>query len=95
VGGVNGWSQARGGHGLPKVSPGLAMPYPSTPCRQATPETALRPFQGWPSCRVGDLRPSFTLLDTSYQPPMAMVNGCHLLGRFSTHLVGCSKEKKL
>jgi hypothetical protein len=30
----------RGGHGLPKVSPGPAMPYPSMPCRWATPETA-------------------------------------------------------
>jgi hypothetical protein len=37
---------ARGGHGLPKVSPGTAMPYPSMPWGRATPETALRPFQG-------------------------------------------------
>jgi hypothetical protein len=28
------------GHGLPKVLPGPAMPNPSTPCGQATPETA-------------------------------------------------------
>jgi hypothetical protein len=42
---------ARGGHGLPKVSPESAMPYPSTPCRQAT-------------CKVGGLRPSSTPLDT-------------------------------
>jgi hypothetical protein len=28
---------ARGGHGLPKVSPKSAMPYPSTPCGRATP----------------------------------------------------------
>jgi hypothetical protein len=33
----------RGGHRLPKVSPGPAMPYPSTPCGRATPQTALRP----------------------------------------------------
>jgi hypothetical protein len=33
---------ARGGHELPKVSLGLAMPEPSTRCRRATPETALR-----------------------------------------------------
>jgi hypothetical protein len=26
---------ARGGHGLPKVLPGPAMPYPSTPCGRA------------------------------------------------------------
>jgi hypothetical protein len=38
--------RARGGQGLPKVSLGLAMPYPSMPCRRATPVTALRPFQG-------------------------------------------------
>jgi hypothetical protein len=38
---------ARGDHGLPKVSPGPAMPYPSMPYRQATPETALQPFMGW------------------------------------------------
>jgi hypothetical protein len=31
---------ARGGHGLPEVSLGPAMPYPYTPCGQATPETA-------------------------------------------------------
>jgi hypothetical protein len=31
---------ARGGQELPKVSSGPAMPYPLTPCRRATPETA-------------------------------------------------------
>jgi hypothetical protein len=31
---------ARGGHGLLKVSSGPAMPYPSTPCGRATPETS-------------------------------------------------------
>jgi hypothetical protein len=30
----------RGGHGLPKVSPVPAMPYPSTPCGWVNPETA-------------------------------------------------------
>jgi hypothetical protein len=35
---------AKGGHGLPKVIPGPAMPYPSTPCKRATPETGSRPF---------------------------------------------------
>jgi hypothetical protein len=30
----------RGGHGLPKVSLGPAMPDSSTPCERATPETA-------------------------------------------------------
>jgi hypothetical protein len=43
----------RGGHGLPKVSPGPAMPYPFTPCRRVTPETTLQPFQGWPARRGG------------------------------------------
>jgi hypothetical protein len=38
---------ARGGRGLPKVSCVTAMPNPSTPSRRATPETALRLFQGW------------------------------------------------
>jgi hypothetical protein len=32
---------ARGGHGLAKVSPGPTKPYPSTPYRRATPETAV------------------------------------------------------
>jgi hypothetical protein len=50
---------AKDGHGLPKVSPGPTIPY-----RQATPETAQQPFQGWPVCWAGSLRPSFTLLDT-------------------------------
>jgi hypothetical protein len=40
---------ARGGHGLPKVLPGPAMPCSSTPCGRATPETALQPFQEWPA----------------------------------------------
>jgi hypothetical protein len=33
---------ARGGHGLTKVSPGHAMPYHFTLCRQATPEGYFR-----------------------------------------------------
>jgi hypothetical protein len=60
---------AWGGHGLLKVSPGLAMPDPSTPCGRAIPETALWPFQGWPeavfypvgypaSSAYGPLRPN-------------------------------------
>ena len=32
---------ARGSHGLPKVSPGPAMPDPSTPSGWATPEMAI------------------------------------------------------
>jgi hypothetical protein len=48
----------RGGHGLPKVS---LVPVLPNPCGRATPETALQPFQGWPTCRVGGLQPSSTL----------------------------------
>jgi hypothetical protein len=43
---------ARGNHGLPKVSLGLAIPDPYMLCGQATPETALRPFLGRPIGRV-------------------------------------------
>jgi hypothetical protein len=35
---------ARGGHGLPKASPGPAMLYPSMPYGRATAELALWPF---------------------------------------------------
>jgi hypothetical protein len=51
---------AGGGHGLPKVSPGPAMLHTSRQSRQTTPEMAIRPFQGWPACRKGGLRPSST-----------------------------------
>jgi hypothetical protein len=60
----------RGGHGLPKVSLGPAMPDPSMPCWRATPETALRPFQGWPARRTGGLRLSSTPMDTLCRTPM-------------------------
>jgi hypothetical protein len=36
---------------IPKVLSGPAMPNPSTPCRRATPEIALQPFQGRPPTR--------------------------------------------
>jgi hypothetical protein len=52
---------ARGGHALPKVSPGPVMPNPSTPCGWVT---------GWPGRRAGGLRPSATLLDTPRRTPM-------------------------
>jgi len=60
---------ARGGQGLPKVSHGLTMPNLSTPCGRATPEIALRLFQGWPARKAGGLRPSSTPLDTSRCTP--------------------------
>jgi hypothetical protein len=44
---------ARGGHGLLNVSLGPAMLNPSMPCGRATPETALRWFQVWPSMQGG------------------------------------------
>ena len=63
---------AGGGHGLPKVSPGLAMPNPSTPCGQATTETALWPFLGWPACRASGLRPFSTPVDAPRHAPLHM-----------------------
>jgi hypothetical protein len=54
---------ARGFHGL-QVSLGLAMPDPSTPCGQATPETAIQLFLEWRAHRVRGLRPPYTPLDT-------------------------------
>jgi hypothetical protein len=42
------------------------MPYPSTPCKLATPETALWLFQGW----VGGLWAFSTPLDTPRCTPM-------------------------
>jgi hypothetical protein len=61
---------ATGGHGLPKVSIRPTMPDPSTPCGRASPETALRPFQGWPASRAGVTWPSSTHLDTPCCTPM-------------------------
>jgi hypothetical protein len=43
-----------GGHGLPKVSPGPAMPDPSTPFGWAIPETTLQPFLECPAHRAGE-----------------------------------------
>jgi hypothetical protein len=60
---------ARGGHELPKVSPEPAMPYSSIPYGRATPETALRPFQGWAARRTGGLRTSFIPLNTPRHLP--------------------------
>jgi hypothetical protein len=65
---VVGWKRqartGRGIHGLPKVSPGPAMPNPYTPCGRVTPQTALRPFWGWPALRAGGLGLSSPPLDT-------------------------------
>jgi hypothetical protein len=61
---------ARGGHGLPNVSLGPAMPYPSIPCGRATPETALRTFQWQPTRRAGGLPPLSTRLDIPRGTPL-------------------------
>jgi hypothetical protein len=48
---VKSWNHgriARGGHRLLTISPGPAMPYPSTPCRRAIPETPFSSFRGGP-----------------------------------------------
>jgi hypothetical protein len=63
----------RDGHGLPKVSPGPTMPYPATPSGRATPKMVLQPFQGWPPCKAGGLRPSSTPLDTPRRTPMLKI----------------------
>jgi hypothetical protein len=54
------------------------MPDSSMPCRRANPDTASWPFLGWPTRRVGGLRPSSSLLDTPRRKPMLPV--CVLLG---------------
>jgi hypothetical protein len=61
---------AKGSHGLPKVSHGPALPFLFTLCGRATPEMTLRPYQGWPVCRAGGLRPSSIPLDTPRRKPM-------------------------
>jgi hypothetical protein len=63
---------ARGGNGLPELSPGPATPNSSTSCGRATPETTLWPFQGWPACRAGGLQLSPTPLDTPRCTPMLL-----------------------
>jgi hypothetical protein len=61
------WAYGKGGHGLPKVSFGPAMPYSFTPCGRATPERGIL-LAGQPvSC---NLRPSSIPLDASRHTPM-------------------------
>jgi hypothetical protein len=60
---------ARSGRGLSKVSPGPAMPYPSTPCGPGTPEKALRPFQWWAHPPSG--RPAGRLYPIGHPTPYA------------------------
>jgi hypothetical protein len=64
------WGMLWGGHGLPKVLLGPAMPDPPTPFGLATTEMAFQPFQRLPTHRAGGLWPSFTPLDTPRRTPM-------------------------
>jgi hypothetical protein len=64
---------ARGGHGLPKVATGPAMPNSFMTWGRATIETALQPFQGWPAHRESGLQPSSTLFVTPRRTPMKEV----------------------
>jgi hypothetical protein len=68
---------ARGGHGLPKVSPGSAMPYPSTPAGRATPKTALGPMavSGVASPQGG--RPAGVFYPFSHPTPTPMTSLPH------------------
>jgi hypothetical protein len=77
----------RGGHELPKVSPGPAKPDPFTSCRQDTPKTALRPFLGWPACRAGSLQSSSTLLDTPRRTPMGLISSWKILFLFQFSII--------
>jgi hypothetical protein len=52
---------AMDGHGLPKASPGPAMPYPSTPCWRATPETSDTAVYGVARPQDGQSAASFYL----------------------------------
>jgi hypothetical protein len=62
----------RGGHEVPKVSPGPAMPDPSTPYGQATAETASWPFLEWSARRDCSRRPLSILLDAPRMPMVKM-----------------------
>jgi hypothetical protein len=69
----------RGGHGH-----GLTLPmaYSSTPCEQATPETALWPFHRWPAHRASGLRPA-TPSDTPRHKPLLLAVSC-------AYFIGCA-----
>jgi hypothetical protein len=76
---------ARGGYGIPKVSPKPAMYNPSTPYERATPETALRPFQRWPHRRAGGLRPS----STPFGHPTPYAYGARRCLVMESSFIGC------
>jgi hypothetical protein len=87
---------ARGGHGLPNVSPGPAMPDSFMLCGQTTPETALQLFQGWPARRADSLQSLSTLLDTPRRTPTIISVGSgvkwqwEVVERKSTRVEGCN-----
>jgi hypothetical protein len=61
---------ARGIHALPKVSPGPAMPYPSTPCGQATRKTG--------GCPLDTPRRTGLPSNSSRRATASSSNGCCL-----------------
>jgi hypothetical protein len=75
---------ARGG--LPKVSPGPAMPHPSMPCSWASPESTMWLFQGWPARRAGNLQLSSSPLVTPCRTPML-----HVLSQNERNSEVCSR----
>jgi hypothetical protein len=72
---------ARGGYGLPRMSPRPAMSFLYMPCRQTTPETALHPFLGWLIRSGGGLRSCSTPLDTQRRTPMPLRRSAGINGR--------------
>jgi hypothetical protein len=71
--GIGVWQGVPRAHGLPEVSLGLTIPYPSMPCRRATADTVLRPFQGWPARKVGGLLAVFY----PFVDPLTYTHGFH------------------
>jgi hypothetical protein len=69
---------ARGGHGLPKVSLGPVMPYPSTPCRGAPLKQPYGCFRG--GCPQGGWSVAiFYPLGhcAAHQMPLCLGKGCY------------------
>jgi hypothetical protein len=84
----------RGIHRLPKVSPRPAQPDPYTPCGRATPQTALRPFGGWPAHRAGGLRLSSSPLDTPSRTGLRPPNHHPFITDLITKLTQSFREKR-
>jgi hypothetical protein len=62
---------ARGGHGLPNVSLGPAMPHPSKPCRW---QPLKQPFGHFRSGRPQDRRPMAVFYPLEHSTPYASVS---------------------